>query len=598
MLANKTMSGLRASQVRRLFSRPIIDVLFFSKYLLSKKTRSLLSSSNRRTTNESHRLVLHGSFIGEEEEMEKVAELLLSSGIVRIFGTDIEIGWPPNWDGINEPNFPRDKPSSKIKYYGKDVNYDIKTAWEIHRMQWLPSIAFKAKKTNDLALANEIVDMLTSYHENHRTDHSIAWMEGIEVSLRSISIIETMKQIEGIGLESEKIKFISSILAINANWLNSNLSKKWRMNNNHLLLELIGLGIISRVLPGHPDSDKWKAVSEKSLEIEITKQTLSGRNWEPTTAYHRFVTEAMLVLHEYRKSEIMNGGEDKILSTTKVLYETLQYLSDRHGSMSLIGDDDAGLVLPVHSLEMNPEDNGRVLRLGQELGFNGAAKIHQTKIWENHGTAMLRTGDSTCHLVSGAPKGIARQASHRHLDMLSISVRFRGRGIILDGGTGRYFGNEELRNSLRSEKSHSGIYSADMKWATMSDLFEIPKPPIGRVEKLSPNSIAIEAYGKSGMSARREVISTERGYKIKDRLSIKNPRIRFLVNELGTQDSDGGIWIMRFDGWEIRQTPFPVDVCMEKREYSPGYGILEDCHAIEFGYSTGSSAQTEIIFLP
>ena len=85
-----------------------------------------------------------------------------------------------------------------MKYYGDGIRCDIKSAWEIHRMQWLPSVAYKARREKDEDLANEVLDVIITYFETHRMGKSIAWMEGIEVSLRSISIIEAMTHVKEI----------------------------------------------------------------------------------------------------------------------------------------------------------------------------------------------------------------------------------------------------------------------------------------------------------------------------------------------------------------------------------------------------------------
>jgi len=601
-VANTPMKGLRASQAKRLFNRPVADVLYFFRYMILKKLRKVYSIVFHRTKYDAGILHLPRKPIFEHNDLGVLGDQIYSQGKMSIFGSEVEIGWPPNWDNVNGDDWPKGKPSWNMKYFGDGINSDIKTAWEIHRMQWLPSVAYKAGQRADESLANEVLDVIISYFDSHRIGRSIAWMEGIEVSLRSISIIEALTHMKEVNSNHSKIKEICSWLACSADWIEANLSNKWRVNNNHLLLELVGLGIISRVIPEHPRSEKWRGKSEGMLSREIVEQTISGRNWEPTTAYHRFVTEAMLVLHHYRFGQNNPNKDDLIFSTTNDLFMTLVDLSDKENKMPLIGDDDAGIVIPMSSVDLDVEDNSRVLSLGKRLGFEERNIPREVIIWKQHGTGIIRNDNSICHLSSGAPKGKMRQASHRHLDMLSIAIRHNGESLILDGGTGRYFGDDELRKRFRSECSHSGIYSASAPWAKMADLFEIPKPPVGQIEILSNNSIHMKAQHRYLGFACRTVNYENKQYIVSDQLSLEEPRVRFLVKKLGQFEEDDETWRMAFDDWEIIHRPPPQEITIEEhgREdvpiYSPGYGRFERCYSIDFKHKKGSQVETRFIF--
>mgnify|MGYP001188376783 CR=1 FL=1 len=600
--ANKIMKGLRVSQARRLFNRPLADILYFTRFMILKKLRGFYSIIFQRTENNPGMIHLPEKPIFESDDMGYLGEQIYSEGKIVIFDSEVEIGWPPNWDYVNGDDWPKEKSSWNMKYYGDGIKSDIKDTWEIHRMQWLPSVAYKARQEMDEDLANEVLDVIISYFEMHRIGKSVAWMEGIEVSLRSISIIEALTHVKDTVSDYSKITEICSWLSRSAYWIEANLSTKWRVNNNHLLLELVGLGVISRVIPEHPRSQKWREKSERMLSREIVGQTISGRNWEPTTAYHRFVTEAMLVLHHYRFGEKNTDKNDIIFSTTNELFVTLNELSDKENKMSLIGDDDAGMVIPMSSIRLDVEDNSRVLSLGKKLGFEVRNIARGEKIWKKHGTGIIRNDNSICYLSSGAPQGKMRQASHRHLDMLSIAMRYKGESLILDGGTGRYFGDDELRNRFRSETSHSGIYSASNQWAKIADLFEITKPPFGRIEVLSNNSIRMRVQDRKLGYASRTVNYENDQYVVSDQLSIEDPRVRFLLKKLGQCEEDSGTWRMVFDDWEIQHRPLPRVIEIEEHDgeevpiYSPGYGRFEKCYSIDFEHEKGSRVETVFIF--
>jgi len=521
---------------------------------------------------------------------------------IELLGNEIPLEWPPDWEGGPMGSWPKG-PSQLIQYYGTSGGTDIKLIWEFHRLQWLPSFAAVANSNEDYELASEILDVIIDYSSNHPTNKTIAWMEGIEVSIRSISIIESLSWIKELIGEDDRIRVIYDFLFQHASWINSHLSQKWRLNNNHLLIELIGLQILSERISWAPQSRKWKRKSLRLLKNELRNQIIDGRDWEPTTSYHKLIAEGLVVLNHHIGNDNSIGGfsDPFFTEVTEMVVSTLSLITDSAGNMPLVGDDDSGSLLPIF-YGKDIRSNTMLLGLANSMGF--MEKIDESNVffWRGQGMGVIRGEREHVHFVAGAPKGKARQGSHRHLDMLSVTITLGGIERIFDGGTGQYFGNSSIRDKFRSECCHSGISSKGQHWAKIRGPFEIPKPPIGSFSR-EGESVQISCAHPNGGSATRKIELNPGNVLITDHLSLREPIIRFIVSEEGEEELEGDIWRMRWDDWVIEHTPVPKAV---RAKYfdgqvdpmrSIGYGRFEDCFILEFEHEFGTSAETRLELL-
>ncbi|MAT79143.1 MAG: hypothetical protein CMD13_00185 [Flavobacteriales bacterium] len=603
------------NQLKRLINRDVRDIFTFLKYKIRMIPTSLKDHYYGKIKLIKHEAMKNAPdiILNRKDSLihrsliYKNGENILKKSEVELLGKVINIGWPPKWE-TEETGIWSKESSSKIRYYGKDITSDIKIIWELHRLQWMPSISAYYAENSDEEGMEELLEIIVNYIQSHPFGRTISWMEGIEITLRTISIIETLSYMKEFVTNNPKIGIINSYLAINAVWLEKHLSEKWRRNNNHLLLELVGLTILGEYLRWHPDSNKWIEKGSSKLLDELKKQTYGKRNWEPTTAYHRFVTESLLVL-EYYCDEKMNTNKTfkSIKEIIGDLVESLFWMSDLSFKMPLIGDDDAGIVFP-RSGNIDSRDNTETLELAKKLGYQDPRKIQEIKIWNEQGMGIIHNGNMSLSFVSGAPKGPGRQASHRHLDMLSIALNHKGKEVIIDGGTGVYFGSDTWRDYFRSEKCHSGIYSKKIPWGKISNLFEIKKPPYGYIKNLN-GDIEVSCEHPSGKNQIREISINDKSIVIRDQLVIDEPIIGFMFkDEVTLLEIDNGFKI-KIGDITITHTPKPREVKFQninddhinikkaydgKAYYSTSYGIIRRAARVEFIHERGILAKTII----
>lgn len=599
-------------KISRLLSRNKIDILYFIRYRIRILpiliTDRLMARfwPKREFKNSKYPLKINKKIdpILANEIIYPLGKSIIENKEVKLLGRNIPIDWPPKWENSETGEWPKCY-SEDIKFYSKDIEDDIKIIWEFHRLQWLPSIAAYSVRDKNNKLSNEIIDLIINYINNHPKNKTISWMEGIEITLRSISIIETLSYLKNEGIEDQRISLIHYQLGEYAKWINNHLSQKWRLNNNHLILELVGLVIIGSYMEWHPKSEYWIKKGISLLKKEISQQTTDGRNWEPTTAYHRFVTESLLVMKYYAKNMMSNINDIRVIN--EIIQQSIEVLEQmsigEYSHMPLLGDDDAGIVIPKE-LDMDFRSNYRVLKFAKKLGFESKKDFQGLRFWKKQGMGVIQSKKMMIHFVSGAPEGKYSQGSHRHLDMLSLSINSEHEEIILDGGTGLYFGNKKIRDFFRSERSHSGIYSKNSSWAKMNNLFEIKNPPIGKIQ-MGENKVSMSCMHPSGIVQKRNLEWTGGEIEINDPLELESPVICFLVKEIGEISTKDGTWEMRLGGWRMTHRPLPSEIKItsskvkdssnsEDALYSPSYGIIDKVSRIEFFHEKGVNAITKI----
>ena len=219
-----------------------------------------------------------------------------------------------------------------------------------------------------------------------------------------------MARIDASGISEELQGRLRGLLAVHGHWCARHRSTKWRQNTNHLLLEEMGALVVGAALSDVPRYQAMGRRAAARLAKELDRQTCDGRNWEPTTAYHRFVTEALLVtLSAARRLKDCSASESLEALAEKHV-ETLQWLCTPGGMMPLVGDDDAGVVLP-RSDDWDARQCSEVLELAHELGFNTNVK-DGVRIWSDVGMGVLRSEPWHVHLVGGAPRAALARRDH------------------------------------------------------------------------------------------------------------------------------------------------------------------------------------------
>jgi len=506
---------------------------------------------------------------------DAVALKWVKEGKLSLLHRTLKTGWPPKWQ-TKETGFWPATPSQSISYFGAGVQIDIKLVWELHRHQYLPAVAALFAKKNDAESASELIDIMLEWGKYHPIFRTVAWMEGIEVSTRLISWCDTIAQLSPLlPDEDPRMGEIATILSKHAEWLSTHLSQKWRLNNNHLLLELAGLIVAGNALPWHPSSTRWRRIGLTLMLKELNAQTLNGRNWEPTTAYHRFVTEALLAarwswfgrpmtgLKNRRESEAIQ----KIETILQQYLDTLWLLCDENSQIPLVGDDDAGVIFP-RAKNWSVADSAQIFSISEAQGLL-PNKEDGFKVWQQCSMGVIKRGGFHVHLTAGAPSGPARQGSHRHLDFLSCSISLNGMPVLIDPGTFTYFGSRKWRNMMRTSRVHPTVWTKSGEFASLRDLFEMTTNPLGQIERV-PNGLKSKCTHPKLGYVERTVTLDGKNLVITDEGDLAKPCWSFPIPKGSEWRIEGSILIVVGNGWRLEHRPVTRHVSEIKGDIPKG----------------------------
>jgi hypothetical protein len=240
--------------------------------------------------------------------------------------------------------------------------------------------------------------------------------------------------------------------------------------NNHLLGELAGLII---ALCRWPDMECWAASIEElrqCWEREVLAQFApDGGNREQALHYHRFSWE---LCWQTRKALAAAGMHisttvDERLARAVDFFVSVQVPADPWD----YGDSDSATVTPLYGDETTAEaewyrwfaEPSSSASLHWWLGdlpppAGPPACVRAVEDWlvfPESGQAVS-WGDAWQARWDLSPLGYLSTGAHGHLDALHLSLWLRGVAVVIDPGTGAYYGDTRLRAWLASWPAHNG----------------------------------------------------------------------------------------------------------------------------------------------
>lgn len=405
----------------------------------------------------------------------------LYKGNWKAFGwLDITVSDPPEWHKDYMANV-----EVKSKTWGFRLNHrelpsgaDVKLVWELSRWYSLVRMIQGAWILNDSRLAEVTLRWLHSWNRENPAFRGWNWTSALESGMRLIQLawIDTISQkIVWKDLDQRKA-FQESWQDLKKKILGPHVYYTWRYRsfgssaNNHLLGELSGL-IIALV--------KWPALSAytvslsqlKSMwEVEVLAQFAEdGGNKEQALNYQLFSFEFCWQVRNALKVadiQVRADVEDR-LRAAGMFYRNIQVPEDPWD----YGDGDSAIVTPVAADSTRPVrewwDWLNIPEKSPAISFWMGSPPEQPhkKCGEFVGGNWLLYNDSGYAIAKSndwilrwdlSPLGYLSIAAHGHLDALHLSIWYKSVAIIIDPGTGAYYGDKNLRHYLASRDAHNG----------------------------------------------------------------------------------------------------------------------------------------------
>ena len=174
----------------------------------------------------------------------------------------------------------------------------------------------------------------------------IYWNSPMDVAIRNINLIFHFLAIEdgfnGIQILGNNKDLISTFISQHYEYISNNLEDKGNVVGNHYLIELTSLLLTIATFSFDEDQEEFKFYQDE-LQAELGKQFYKdGTNFEGSTHYSAFVTEAMilckLAIEEIDKDSILLERIDEIIKSNSLILSMLM----NKGELSQIGDNDSG----------------------------------------------------------------------------------------------------------------------------------------------------------------------------------------------------------------------------------------------------------------
>jgi hypothetical protein len=403
-----------------------------------------------------------------------VEEIL--SGRWRAFGhIPIRVSDPPQWhkDYLAGADLPTNQSGFKLNHRDLPHGADIKVIWELSRWHSLTRLALAAYVLGDQRAAWKCVHWLEHWAQHNPPWRGWNWTSALEAGIRLVQFtwIEALLQrFVGAGegeAELEQLRYEILPAHVWFTWRHKSFGSS---ANNHLLGELAGLIV---AIARWPELSAWAASLDelqKLWEREVLAQFAEdGGNREQALHYHLFSFElcwhTRLALQAVGRT--ISPAVEHRLELAADFYVTVQAPADQWD----YGDSDSAFVLPLAAdtsqtirewLEWIQKSSGALEWL---IGASPkrARAAEGWRVFRESGMAINRT--SRCFLRWDlSPLGYLSTAAHGHLDALHLSLWLGNTAMIIDPGTGAYYGDRELRYWLASRGAHNGPCPAVEEW--------------------------------------------------------------------------------------------------------------------------------------
>jgi len=329
----------------------------------------------------------------------------------------IQVDDPPRWnyDYLAAVEVPT---SGKLNHRELPQGADVKMIWELSRWYELLRLA-------EGGGAAKCVEWLEDWVAKNPPYEGPNWTSALETGMRLIHFTKMDALLAGLGKLRDKI-------------LPAHVRFTWKERsfgssaNNHLLGELAGLIVASARWPQletlSASMDRLHCEWEREVLAQFTED---GGNKEQALNYHAF----SLDLCEQTRAALLAAGR-------KISPPVEQRLALAHEFYDLVQ-------VPGEQWDYGDSDDAghRVTKRWPEE--------HRWNYWPQSGIARYRAGQWDLRWDL-SPLGYLATAAHGHLDALHLSIWWKGLAVVIDPGTGAYYGDAKLRNALAGWDAHNG----------------------------------------------------------------------------------------------------------------------------------------------
>lgn len=244
---------------------------------------------------------LSGPFLSDRTDSDSTVDVPFFSH------HSFRIDFPPDWF-VNRWNSARVDPAhahwSGLSDFDPSLG-DIKTVWELSRMDWAPRFCWSARRGNS-ELVSIVESWLRDWCEKNPGNAGVNWKCGQETALRALNLLVSAKVL-GDRFDSPYSGFVD-LLEQHGERINKTLSYAIAQDNNHGTSEAAGLFLIGSYLARHLDRAKknkalrWQAAGRKWLENRARRLIMrDGSFSQHSIVYHRMMLDTLALTELMRR---------------------------------------------------------------------------------------------------------------------------------------------------------------------------------------------------------------------------------------------------------------------------------------------------------
>lgn len=383
----------------------------------------------------------------------------------------VSTGAPPCWhrDAACGVVIEPDELSHKLDHRHLPDPADARTIWEINRWSEMTRVVMHAWLNQDWDAARTAQIWLEDWVERNPAGRGINWTSPLEAGLRLLNFAWFDALVHACGhehLSTRQRVLAERIVPAHALWVHRYRSFG-SSANNHLLGELVGLLHAVKRWPslethvGHA-SDLWRDISTCVLD----QFAEDGGNREQALHYHLFAWEMAWHARQLMSSAPSVPVDHRLRRAAEFFVRMVHPLEPWD-----YGDSDDAQVLPIvldrgdamaeWQSWLADHDHGQVVGywMGttplRDLPLQDASTPDGWWLAPDSGMAVCELSDWVLRL-DASPTGYGALAAHGHCDALHLSVWDGAAAIVIDPGTGGYYGMAERRAALASWDAHNG----------------------------------------------------------------------------------------------------------------------------------------------
>ncbi|MBL9184694.1 MAG: heparinase II/III-family protein [Verrucomicrobiaceae bacterium] len=508
-----------------------------------------------------------------------------------LFGwKEVPAGDAPNWN--LDPLHGVEVPAEVLNHRELPEGADARCVWELARWSEVVRLA-QDGWLNDNADALRLAQQwMRDWLEKNPASKSIHWRSALEGAIRLINFcwIDTLIRACGDdGLIAEQDRIAQAFVPMHACWA-------WRKRsfgssaNNHLIGELAAVVMATRRWPSLAKVICCPERLWPMLEEEVLRQFAEdGGNKEQALHYHLFAWEMA-----WQAGRVMDGLHGPVL---KRLKDAAQFFCDLSLGSWDFGDSDDAQVTPFTLDRRNAEREWRAWMLGEKAGdalafwLGEAPRVAAPKSgrWITHaesGHAIWRDVAWTAR-VDASPLGFGTLAAHGHLDAMHVSLWCEGEALVIDPGTGGYYGDAALRAKLAAWEAHNGpvpvcgrsvpMRAGPFLWREHHD---VPKMEI-------VNGICVVRFACDGPFMKRSVQMAGRSARITDEVCGRTAHVVTwqlapeweLVENLTWRHANGAVITLNIEGDAVQSCE------VVQNEVSPRFGQVVQAPAVRVTFT-------------